>query len=303
MTRDVNDIRAQVDAARQHIAGATAWAAEASGPAKVGELYTFAATASLGVEWLAVLQNVDDEGLLYLVPFDQNSMVGTWDVSVSEFSTSGEGTLRCGRGFWLHVDDFASAKRSALIEPAIVDAARAKLDQMVTGDRVAESGFEIDDDPDYRQWIDEISAAADQLEAQLKRPAETGQSPDIISIMQFDRGWVSEPGIRSRQVRPLAADSDGLVAGPSEEAGVPPGRVLATGMPGTLVVMLESMGLRLHYHPSDREDGPSVGVDGVAVQWRTLPDGIIESLQLISLGQSVSVELPAGDIVTLSSDV
>ena len=302
MPKDIDDIRAQVADSLRKAETSEAWAASNDGPPAVGDLYTFPTTASLGVEWVAVVENVDDANLLFVVPFDSNPMVGTWDVAVSEFEAAGEGALRCGRGFWLHTNGFSSGKRGCRVEQATIEAARNTLDQMVGGSSVADPRFDVDDDPDYQEWISKVSAAAESLEAHLKHETSNQDTPDVVSILQFNQRWATQPGIREAQTRSLAADSDGLGAGPSEDLGVAPGYVLAESLPGVLVALLESQGIRLHYHPAGSEAAPAIVASGETMAWRTLPDGVRESAQLFPLGCDVEVELPGGRIVTMSSN-
>jgi hypothetical protein len=227
-----------------------------------GDLYAFRSTADLGIEWAVIRQHVDDPDLWFAVPFDQHYQFGTWDIVIPEFSSAGEGALRCGRGIWIHADELEMSSRSGFLEGGYVVEAVNRLAAMVQEDSV--DGFqrlEVDEDSEYQEWMDEVAAAAERLETSLS------DSPAVFSVSDFDTAWTSAPGIRQRPTT-LAADTGGLGAGPTQPIEPLPAAVVANDLPGVLVVVHEAAGLRLHYHPQ-QDETIEVAVNGVKVNWDT----------------------------------
>ena len=136
-----------------------------------GDLYTFASTTlKIGIEWACIKRHYDDKDLWFMVPFDHNSWVGTWDIAVSEFSETGMGTLRCGGGIWLHVDDIiqGSLMRDQL-DQGYVSEATERLSAMVHGLTPISPKPFVDEHPEYQDWIETINAAGDLLELTFQR--------------------------------------------------------------------------------------------------------------------------------------
>jgi len=134
-----------------------------------GDLYVFSATAELGIQWAIVRPHVDDAELWFMVPFDMDPFVGTWDINVPEFSDAGAGVLRCGRGIWIHTDDMRLGTRSGFLEADYVDEVKQRLAAMVHGEIVPGThNPEVDEDPEYQEWIGEVTAAAERLESLIK---------------------------------------------------------------------------------------------------------------------------------------
>lgn len=293
MARDADDLRPQIDDALKKWANVEARIARASDLPAAVDVYTFADTAAEGIEWAVVLHHADDPSLWFLVPFDQNPLVGTWDVATSEHSEAGPGTLRCGRGIWVHADDVLVGERSGFLEANDIRAARLRLEAMLAGD-VGRVTFraEVDDDPDYLEWLDEVTHAAQRLEIQLQAPVP------IISLADFKSDWPTAPGIQWNRPPALAADSGGLAAGPDHEIPPLPGIVISSDLPGVLVAVREPDGVRLLYHPAAGESPPTVRIKSNAspfvVVWRPVPGCGSESVAVLDPSTSPILFLRRG---------
>lgn len=278
MVRDGEDLRAQIGAALQKYAKVEARLSHAGGPPALGDLYAFAETAAEGIEWALVLQNLDDPDLWFAVPFDQYPQVGTWDVEVSELTDAGPGTLRCGRGIWVPVDDLETSDRSGFLEPTDVRAAQERLAAMVEGTAV-EPRWHVDDDPDYEEWLGEVELASDRLEQYFRAAVRT------LSIKDITTDWTLAAGVRLNRPVSLAADSEGLGAAPKEPILPLPGAVLASDLPGTLAVVRDEEGLRLLYYATAPEETPPPirvrqGEFGRVAEWSPLPRNVYESREI-----------------------
>jgi len=303
MVRDFDDFRAQANGAIEKWKAAQARIAERDSLPAAGDIYVFSATAEIGLEWVIVLQHAEDDALWFMVPFDQNPMAGTWDISVSESSTAGPGTLRCGRGIWIHIDDLTIGSRSGFLELWYIDKARARLASMVApAIDASDCRPEVDFDPDYQEWLDEVTTAAEHLEAKLRA------APEVVSILHFSDAWTSSLPSRWCQAKVdapmLVAETSGLAAGPKEPVSPLPGEIIAVSLPGNLVAVFDGIAVRLLYYPQGSEQSPnlqfSVGDAAQSITWRILPDRVSESIEALSPMHTV-VHLPDGSKKMLSN--
>jgi hypothetical protein len=302
MVRDIDDLRARAAGALEKYAAVQAKiAAKENGPS-AGDLYVFKGSAAVGIEWALILQHPDDGSLWFMVPLDQNPMVGTWDVAVAESSEGGPGTLRCSRGIWVHKDDLWIGARSGFLEQWYVDKAKDRLAEIVNPERDPKRiRSDVDFDPEYEDWIDEVTAAAERLEAQLRA------EPEVISIADFNTAWTASLPSRSYQAADmsmLVAESSGLGSPPAKEESPSPGHLLATQLPGTLVGIREGTAIFLLYFPTGSEPAPKVQLftEGAEqeVTWNALPDGASKSVENLSTENTV-LHLPDGTKKLLSS--
>ena len=304
MLRDPEDFRARRLGALEKFKATEVKIAERGALPVAGDLYVFSATAELGVEWAIVVQHVDDAALWFIVPFDQNSMAGTWDVVVTESSEGGPGTLRCGRGIWIHAEDLTIGLRSGFLESWYIEKAKSRLAAMVAAD--CDDPFvrpEVDDDPDYQEWLDEVTAAAERLESQLR------DEPEVISVASFGITWAET--LRSKSYHAtdspmLVAESSGLGSLPEQKIDPLPGYLMAERLPGKLVAVHDGAVVRLLYYRAGNENAPEMKTssEGVVkpVVWRVLPDGVAESAEGFTANGTV-VHLPVGTKKVLSFGV
>lgn len=289
MTRDSDDLRLQLEAAIQKLARTQKRIDQSDDCPHPGDLYAFRETAVEGIEWVAILQNREDVDLWFTVPFDQNPMVGTWDVEVSSFSDSGPGTLRCGRGIWIHAKDLVLTDRSGFLETHDVEHARARLAAMVGEDVPVTFQPHVDDDPDYQEWLDELSRAAERLQSRFRTCVS------VVKLADFDTSWTSTLGVHASTPVSLAADTGGLGAGPSETVQPVVGTIVAQGLPGVLVAVQNEEGIRLMYHVANSEEPPAVQVflhdTEHKVTWRQLSDVVLESQESFAVIATVSIDI------------
>jgi hypothetical protein len=293
MPRDVEDLQAQLGAALEKYTRSTARiSATPAGPVP-GDLYAFAATAADGVEWAVLQRHSQDSSLWFLVPYDQEPLVGTWDVGTSPDSDAEPGVLRCGYGIWAHVEDMLIGERSGFLGSEEVREARIRLAAMVDGNEErVRIRSEIDDDPDYEAWTGELARAAERLEEALRAALPT------ISVSSFRTDWMSAAGVPVRRPAALAAAGTGLGAAPATPIRPLPGAVISDGMPGALVAVNGETGLRLLYLPGESESVPKVRVmvkgSETVVRWREMPDRTSESIESLNPGVSPTILATGG---------
>ena len=164
--RDMNDLRLRAQAALEKFRNTRQKIEQCHRGLQAGDVFVFAETAEAGIEWVTILRHVDDPSLWFCLPMDMSPMIGTDDVEVTEASDVGPAAIRCGSGLWMH-EDFvtASGDRSGFLESRYVRKAANILRAMVTGD---DTGIkvrrDVDDDPDYQEWMEDVTVAANRLE-------------------------------------------------------------------------------------------------------------------------------------------
>lgn len=169
MARDLEDVRAQTGAALEKCARTQARIRQSAVTPSPGDLYAFPLTAAEGIEWAVVLRHRDDPQIWAIVPYDQYPLYGTWDVAMSPESDASPGTLRCGYGIWAYAEDMVIGERSGFLEAEDVHQARLRLGVMVGADeKLITIRPEVDDDPDYEEWSNELARAACRLEVALR---------------------------------------------------------------------------------------------------------------------------------------
>jgi len=298
MLNPFDEIRSEITTAAERIRRSNDRLASTPDEVASGQLYLFDVGASDGIEWAIIKQHVDDPLLWFVVPFDQHYQIGTWDVSVAEQSDAGEGALRCGAGIWVHADDFEKATRTGFLENGYVQQASARLAAMVQSEVVA--GFhhpEVDEDSEYQDWLSHVMAVAEQLSEALA--GGTASVEGIIRVSDFSAAWTSAPGIHQRPAV-LAASEDGLAAGPSASGESLSGIVIAEDLPGTLVAVQESKGLRLQYHIHDDED-VAVMVNDESIEWSAIVQKVRQSRRLFLLTEKLVIRINNQEHV-ISSD-
>ncbi len=227
---------------------------------------------------VVIFPHPDQPSLWYLVPADQNPMVGAADVEVPATVGSGPLTLRCGRGTWIGESALDSSNRVGQIEPGHVELARDKLSQIAGGGLTpSRHQQELDWNPDYQEWLDHVAEAVETLEASLL----TGGDPPavVVAIDEFGPDWSSRMRHPVQTPVALAAESGDPLADLSPDQ-LPDGTIIDLGLPGELVVLNDPDGIILQYFPGDDETAPEVcwhDADGNPVQatWQQTPNGVM----------------------------
>jgi len=151
-------------------------------PPQPGDLFVLAATADLPVEW-AILDRRPGKaaGELLAVPADTRALAGSADVEVPAELSGGPLSLRCRFGVWLDATLFEPELRSGALTPDIVAEALQRFRRLEAGDLEASPlAEEVDADPEYADWIQEVPERARTLAA-AARPAVAQRSSPAVS--------------------------------------------------------------------------------------------------------------------------
>ena len=242
-----------------------------------GDLFFFRTTDAVPVKWCVIFAHSRDPRLWFVVPADDFSLVGTRDVAVPPEADEGPLNLRCACGLWVHDEDLDISLRVGHLHFDYIEQVRDHLSRMLENDLpTVESLLDVDDDPDYLEWIEQLAEAVTALEDQLH---EVHNGPDVITISAATavQNWdESVPGYQLEHV--LAADS----GTPEIETGPPPPglRVPFQG-PGDLFAMVYEQGIVLQLFHVDAASLPRLIVDQASAQpieWRKQPNWLSSSL-------------------------
>jgi hypothetical protein len=139
-----------------------------------GDLFVLRITADLPVEW-ALLER-GSGGKLLAVPADSGPPAGTADVEVPADAPGGPLSLRCRFRLWLDASLFEPELRSGVIGEQSVAEALHSVHQIESGSLdVSPLAEEVDADPEYQDWIRDVSERARSLAFEA-RPAERPRS-------------------------------------------------------------------------------------------------------------------------------
>ena len=214
-----------------------------------GDCFLFTESLDLPVRWVATLQHKDSSDLWYFVAADDFPLVGSCDIELPESDPSSPMVIRCEVGLWVRSEDVDRDKYLGRIDAEIVSQAKERLSQMVHGDViVTESASIAEADPDYVEWIQELSRVAELAEARIQA------EPVVLRFSSFGTAWenLSLVAERRAEYTTLAADALGLV--PSSKT--PLGCKLPSMLPGELVVQRDGDELDVMYFPSVNGDVP-----------------------------------------------
>lgn len=118
-----------------------------------GDVYMLEEGVDEAIEWVAL---EPDGGRWFLVPADTVPLVGSADVAVPAARPCGPLYLRCGSGLWLDRPPDAG-ERTGTLAPADLERALARRQAVAAGDAGSVTEREVDDEPEYRQWLEVVS--------------------------------------------------------------------------------------------------------------------------------------------------
>ena len=155
-------------------------------PPEPGDIFGVEETAGVGVEWAILARDPIDVRRLLAVPVDGGSLVGSGDLAVVEPASSGPLILRCRFGVWLDAELFDPAQRTAILGLDVTSRARDRWSQISEGlFSGSVLGREVDEDPEYQDWLDEVVAPARVAMAGGERAPQ--QPPGSGPRVRFDR--------------------------------------------------------------------------------------------------------------------
>lgn len=125
-------------------------------PPRPGDVFVIDQPGELAVEWVILAQDPRDGCRVLAAPADGNALAGSGDVAVPESAPFGPLTVRCGHAAgWLPAGLFPGDARVGVLDPEDVARAWRRWSELQDGTlAVSRRAREVDDDPDYRDWVE-----------------------------------------------------------------------------------------------------------------------------------------------------
>ncbi len=122
-----------------------------------GDTFVLRETSETGVEWAIVERDPSDVRRLRVVPLDDYPQIGSRDVELQLGEPGRVANIRCDLDAWLDVSRFEVEHRTGMLPPEDLREIRHKRAAMTSGEMAASLvEEEVDGDPEYRRWKDEI---------------------------------------------------------------------------------------------------------------------------------------------------
>ena len=138
-----------------------------------GDLYVFDVGEDIGLEWLVVRFHPDDHGLILLAPADDFPFAGTPDLTIPRELVNRLLTVRCGETDWFPASFCTPRLRVGTVPEPALSLVRQRLADLARGRAIPTADRSIELDPEYEEWIDDVSKARVAL---LAQPTPLGQN-------------------------------------------------------------------------------------------------------------------------------
>ena len=180
------------------------------------ERYTYVLphSSDVALEWAIIRVHPDDPELVFAVPLDDGSMVGTPDIDLSDLAGRPM-VARCNHGTFLPIQFFTPREGCASPLPgeAFVQISR-RMAAMARGEALP-SRESVDLDPDYEELMVTIGTAVLEIEQQVPGPLfffEDYNCPGMVYIATIAhfRGLAREGG-DPHSVNPRRIDRGGVI--------------------------------------------------------------------------------------------
>jgi len=143
-------------------------------PPAPGDVYHFdlrmeGAPEGTSLYFVVLHPHPKDENMLFVVPADTSPLTGSCDMGVSDEAIFGPLNLCLGKGIWLPIEIFSTARRSGVVEDHLIEMACSVHSRLVSGEwKGSEQQFMIDEDPYYQEHDVEMDACAGAMRAYLE---------------------------------------------------------------------------------------------------------------------------------------
>jgi hypothetical protein len=136
------------------------------------DIWVFAPPKTMGLQWVILAQDEKKPGFLLTVPADANPMVGSADVELPKSALCSPLTLRCQYSVSIHKTNFDINGRVGILEKWHWYRALDKIKQIYKGKlRSSVLQQETDHDPDYKEWMGQVSNGRKVLLRYFRRRA------------------------------------------------------------------------------------------------------------------------------------
>ncbi len=168
-----------------------------------GEIFVLPETAELPVEW-ALLEARGERFLA--VPADVQPLAGSRDLALGADVLSGPLVLRCGHGAEIAASHLRPELRTGLLDPQSLATARELQANLAAGTAAEDPlGEEVDRDPEYRDWVEEVldparagvvglgerGAEVVNLEDRRERRSRPGAGSQNANLLQRSSPWLA----------------------------------------------------------------------------------------------------------------
>lgn len=213
--------------------------AQRSRPPTPGDVYLFLPADEYVCAWVVANAHPQEPKYVYILPADEYPRAGLSDVPVRDGGTEAL-FVRCGHGQWVPRAELKPENRYRVLDARHVRRVQRKLKQITTGPLDGpSSAWEDESNPDYRDWMANVTATV------------------LGSIAQANRGTA-------------AFSLADLEAVPGEGADEGAGESLPFDGPGRLAVVREPTGATLVFEPDAGAVPPAVSAADAAGVWRAL---------------------------------
>lgn len=161
---------------------------------QAGDIFIFDIPETIGLQWVVLMPHPDNEQLLFTIPADDNPMVGSTDIALSENTTCGPLTLRCGCGVWIHKTDFDINDRVGILEDWYLKCAIDTIKQ-ISNDTLQSSVRQTENDADlnYEEWMSEVVSSG-QIALENTLQELSSETTDVIQLTDFELIKTSKTG-------------------------------------------------------------------------------------------------------------
>lgn len=163
----------------------------AAGGPRVGDVFALPESADAGVEWVLVRSAPGRSARFLAVAADPWRMRGSADVAVPGATGEAPLTLRGRCVAWLDAEQLARGSRSRRVGEETIEAMLEKRTALET-DRPLGTVLEreVDADPEYRDWLEEICALATQIgTAEPRRAGTTIERRPSVPLTRLSNPW------------------------------------------------------------------------------------------------------------------
>ena len=229
-------------------------------PPTPGDVYLFLPADEYVCAWVVANAHPHEPEYVYVVPADEYPRAGLSDVPVRDGGTEPL-FVRCGRGQWVPRADLKPENRYRVLDAHHVRRVQRKLKQITTGPLDGpSSAWEDESDPDYRDWMANVTATV------LGAIAQAHRGPDVSGRFAMTRGAAAFD-LADLEVALAAMGDDEPAEGDADEGA---GEALPFDGPGRRAGVREPAGVSLVFEPDTGAAPPAVSAADAAGAWRAL---------------------------------
>jgi hypothetical protein len=229
-----------------------------------GDAYLWVPVNEYVLAWVVIGAHPTDAEFVYVVPADSYARAGLADVAVRD-ANAPPLFVRCGRGHWMRRADLDARRRFRVLDAHHVRRLQQKLRQIAHGPLDGSSAaWEDEADPDYRDWMANVTASVLGAMAQARR------GPGVSSGFMMRGG--DPDGAFAEEIALAAADFD-TFPDPSAPAVEDLGTQLPFDGPGELWIVKEVTGVSVVFRPAPDTvpaEPPAAAATDATGAWREL---------------------------------